>query len=140
MSSLLSLGGWSIIPDLVTKHLLDFLYRNPLLSRFFRLTPAAPGTPQYRKHYGYTFAFVVLGYLLYNMVQSARTMEPNFYQILGAPPNADETELKLAFRQFAKRNHPDRPEIGKNGEEKFMMVRDAFEALKDPVVRFAYDR
>ena len=67
-------------------------------------------------------------------------MEPNFYQILGAPPNADETELKLGFRQFAKRNHPDRPEIGKNGEERFMMDRDAFEALKDPVVRFAYDR
>lgn len=140
MSSLLSLGGWSIIPDLVTKHLLDFLYRTPLLSRFFRLTRASPGTPQYRKHYGYTFAFVVLGYLLYNMVQTARTMEPNFYQILGASPNADETELKLAFRQFAKRNHPDRPEVGKNGEERFMMVRDAFEALKDPVVRFAYDR
>jgi len=47
-----------------------------------------------------TFAFVVLGYLLYNMVQSARTIEPSFYQILGVSPNADETELKLAFTQF----------------------------------------
>lgn len=42
MSSLLSLGGWSIIPDLVTKHLLDFLYRTPLLSRFFSPNTSIP--------------------------------------------------------------------------------------------------
>ena len=67
-------------------------------------------------------------------------MQPNFYQILGVSPNVDETGLKLAFRTFAKRHHPDRPEVGKEGEVLFMAVRDAFEALKDPVVRFAYDR
>ena len=67
-------------------------------------------------------------------------MQPNFYQILGVSPNVDETGLKLAFRAFAKRHHPDRPEVGKEGEVMFMAVRDAFEALKDPVVRFAYDR
>ena len=67
-------------------------------------------------------------------------MQPNFYQILGVSPDVDETGLKLAFRAFAKRNHPDRPEVGKGGEVLFMAVRDAFEALKDPAVRFAYDR
>ena len=67
-------------------------------------------------------------------------MQPNFYQILGVSPNVDENGLKLAFRAFVKRNHPDRPEVGREGEALFMAVRDAFEALKDPVVRFAYDR
>jgi curved DNA-binding protein CbpA len=67
-------------------------------------------------------------------------MQPNFYQILGVYPNVDENGLKLAFRAFAKRYHPDRPGVGKEGEALFMAVRDAFEALKDPVVRFAYDR
>jgi DnaJ-class molecular chaperone len=70
-------------------------------------------------------------------------MPPNFYQILGVGQGGqgvDEAGLKVAFRAFAKRNHPDRPEVGRGGEELFIEVRDAFEALKDPVVRFAYDR
>jgi curved DNA-binding protein CbpA len=65
-------------------------------------------------------------------------MLPNYYEILGVAPSADENALKLAFRQFAKRYHPDR--VGPQGEALFITVRDAFEALKNPTVRFAYDR
>lgn len=65
-------------------------------------------------------------------------MAPSFYEILGVAPNVDENGLKLAFRAFAKKNHPDK--VGAEGVDLFMQVRDAFEALKDPVVRFAYDR
>jgi len=75
---------------------------------------------------------------MYTLVQSSRAMPPNFYEILNVRPDVDENGLKLAFRTFAKRYHPDR--VGPQGEELFMYVRDAFEALKDPVVRFAYDR
>lgn len=67
-------------------------------------------------------------------------MPLNFYQILGVPPIVDDAGLKLAFRQFAKQHHPDRPGVGTAGTELFMLVRNAFEALKDPTVRFAYDR
>lgn len=136
-SVLFSLVGWSVVPDLATKQLLSLLarYRIPFLGR-----PAPPGTLEYRKHHAYAFAFVVLSYLLYTLVQSARAMSPNFYQVLNVAPSADENTLKLAFRHFAKRFHPDRPEVGEGGVELFMHVRDAFEALKDPVVRFAYDR
>lgn len=62
----------------------------------------------------------------------------NFYQLLGVDPRSDEGALKAGFRAFAKKNHPDR--IGPEGEGLFIDVRDAFEALKNPVVRFAYDR
>lgn len=55
-------------------------------------------------------------------------------------PGVDEVGLKLAFRAFARKYHPDRPGVGKQGEAWFIQVRDAFEALRDPVVRFAYDR
>lgn len=65
-------------------------------------------------------------------------MAPNYYEILGVSPTSDESSLKSAFRQFAKKNHPDR--VGVQGEQLFMEVRDAFEALKNPVTRFAYDR
>ena len=136
-SIVLSLFGWSFIPDFVTRQLLNFVYfKSPIRIT----TPPTPGSLQHRKHYAITFAFVILAYLTYTLVQAARTMQPNFYQILGVTPSVDENGLKLAFRAFAKRNHPDRPEVGREGEALFMAVRDAFEALKDPVVRFAYDR
>jgi preprotein translocase subunit Sec63 len=130
----MSLFGWSVIPDFVTKQLLAFFHRS------FQRAPPPPNTRAYHQHYAVTFALVVLGYLFYNLVSSARAMQPNFYQILGVPPAVDEAGLKAAFRQFAKRNHPDRPGVGSHGEELFIMVRDVYEALKDPVVRFAYDR
>jgi hypothetical protein len=135
-SILLSLFGWSFIPDFATRQILNFVYKSPIRIA----TAPTPGSIQQRKHYAITFAFVILTYLTYTVIQSARTMQPNFYQILGVPPNVDENGLKLAFRAFAKRNHPDRPEVGKEGEDLFMAVRDAFEALKYPVVIFAYDR
>lgn len=138
-SAWLGLIGWTIIPDLATRQLLSFTHKT-LSNKFPRFTQPAPGTPGYRKHYAYTFAFVVLGYLFYNMVQSARALPQNFYEILGVAPNVDENGLKIAFRQFAKKYHPDRPGVGDDGTQLFMMVREVFEALKNPVVRFAYDR
>lgn len=65
-------------------------------------------------------------------------MSPNLYETLGVYPTADDTALKTAFRQFAKKNHPDR--VGPQGESLFMEVRDAYDALKNPITRFAYDR
>jgi DnaJ-class molecular chaperone len=67
-------------------------------------------------------------------------MPPNFYEVLHVPPDVDENGLKLAFRQFARYNHPDRPGVGPEGQALFILVRDMYEALKNPVVRFAYDR
>ncbi|KAG6891020.1 hypothetical protein C0992_010993 [Termitomyces sp. T32_za158] len=130
---LLSLVGWSIVPDFVAKHLLSLLHR-------FAILRVPTTQPTYRKQYALTFACVVLGYLSYNLIDSARSMPPNFYQILSVESTVDEQGLKVAFRQFVKKNHPDRPGVGRDGEELFIMVRDVYEALKNPVVRFAYDR
>lgn len=140
MNTLLSLGGWSLIPDLTAKYLLQFIYTTPPIHRLLRLTPSPPNTPAYRRHYGVTFAFVVLGYLLYTLVDKAANAPPNFYEILGVRNDVDEGGLKIAFRQFAKKYHPDRPGVGVQGAEMFMQMREVLEALKDPAVRFAYDR
>ncbi|THU89790.1 DnaJ-domain-containing protein [Dendrothele bispora CBS 962.96] len=137
-NTLFGFAGWSIIPDFATRHALTFFHR--FYPNVFGVPHPSPGTPAYRQHYRYTFAMVVLGYLLYTLVEGSRSMEPNFYEILGVPPDVDENGLKLAFRQFAKRYHPDRPEVGPKGAAMFIAVRDAFEALKNPTVRFAYDR
>ncbi|KAK0222439.1 hypothetical protein EDD85DRAFT_779438 [Armillaria nabsnona] len=132
-SMILGMIGWSVLPDFATTYTLRFIHGH-------MKNPPSPRTPLYVQHYRYTFAFVVLAYLLYNLVQSSNSVPPNFYQILGVPHDVDDNGLKLAFRQFAKRYHPDKPGIGPGGAEMFMRVRDAFEALKNPVVRFAYDR
>ncbi len=56
---------------------------------------------------------------------------------MGVERAVDESGLRLPFRAFAKRYHPDK--VGANGEQAFIYARNAFEALKDPVVRLAYD-
>ncbi|KAK0459377.1 DnaJ-domain-containing protein [Desarmillaria tabescens] len=132
-SIILGMIGWSVLPDFATTHILRFIHGQ-------LKNPPSPRTPLYVQHYRYTFAFVVLAYLLYNLIQGSSSVPPNFYQILGVPHDVDDNGLKLAFRQFTKRYHPDKPGIGPEGAEMFMRVRDAFEALKNPVVRFAYDR
>jgi len=132
LNFLFSLFGWTFIPDFATNHLLNFVYRAAPF-----ITPQ-PGSVQYRKHYAISYGVVVISYLTYTLVQSSSAMPPNFYEILGVRPDVDENGLKLAFRAFARRYHPDK--TGPQGEQLFMYVRDAFEALKDPVVRFAYDR
>ena len=136
LSSVLSFVGWSYLPHLATSKLL------PVLHRFYpSLTgrPAPPpNTPLYARHYRYVYAITVISYLFYNFRQAALSMPPNYYEMLGVDPTADENALKSAFKQFARRYHPDR--VGPQGEALFINVRDAFEALKNPTTRFAYDR
>ena len=131
-----SMVGWSYLPDFITRQALPYVHQG-YAALLHRPVPA-PNTPQYRRHYRYVYAVVVLSYLFYNFREAALSMSPNYYEILGVSPTSDEATLKSAFRQFVKKNHPDR--VGQQGERLFMEVRDAFEALKDPVTRFAYDR
>lgn len=137
-SALLGFVGWTFVPNAVTQQIL----KNVVLQFYPRLSagrpPPSPGTPAYVQLYRYTYAVVVLGYLIYTLINGARNIGPNFYENLGVSPDVDDNGLKLAFRQFAKRFHPDR--VGSQGAELFMQTRDAFEALKNPTVRFAYDR
>lgn len=136
-SSLLQIAGWSILPDLLTRHTLSFVYQT--VFKFIHRSPPLQGSPAYVRHYRYTYTAVVLGYLLYNFLAASTALPKNFYQLLDVRPDTgDNNELKMAFRAFARKYHPDR--VGPQGEAYFIQVRDAFEALKDPVVRFAYDR
>ncbi|KZT22476.1 DnaJ-domain-containing protein [Neolentinus lepideus HHB14362 ss-1] len=128
--------AWSYVPDYATSQCLR-VYHHLYRSIFRRPTPER-GSEQYRNHYRITFATVVLLFLSYNLVEAVRSLPPNLYEVLGVHPDADDKALKGAFRAFARRNHPDR--VGPGGETLFIQVRDAFDALKDPVRRFAYDR
>ncbi len=64
----------------------------------------------------------------------------DFYEVLGVDRQADEKALKSAFRQKAKKYHPDANQGDPSAEVKFKEVGEAYEALKDPQSRAAYDR
>ena len=63
----------------------------------------------------------------------------DYYQILGVPREADGADIKKAYRQLARKYHPD---VNKDAdaEERFKQVSEAYEVLKDPARRQAYDR
>lgn len=63
----------------------------------------------------------------------------DYYQVLGVEPDAGEAEIKTAYRRLARKYHPDvSKEAG--AEEKFKAVNEAYEALRDPQKRAAYDQ
>jgi molecular chaperone DnaJ len=64
----------------------------------------------------------------------------DYYETLGVERNASEQDLKSAFRKLAKEHHPDKNPGDKGAEQKFKDINEAYEALKDPQKRAAYDR
>lgn len=63
----------------------------------------------------------------------------DYYDTLGVEPGAGEAEIKTAYRRLARKFHPDvSKETG--AEEKFKAVNEAYEALRDPEKRAAYDQ
>jgi len=67
-------------------------------------------------------------------------MKADFYETLGVKKTADEKELKAAFRKLAMDCHPDRHPDDATAEQRFKSLSEAYETLKDPQKRAAYDR
>ncbi len=66
--------------------------------------------------------------------------DKDFYEILGVQKNASDDEIKRSYRKLAMKFHPDRNKDDKESERKFKEATAAYEALKDPERRAAYDQ
>jgi molecular chaperone DnaJ len=67
-------------------------------------------------------------------------VEQDYYELLGVQKGADEAAIKAAYRRLAKECHPDRHNGCRDQEARFKAISEAYEILKDPQKRAAYDR
>lgn len=64
----------------------------------------------------------------------------DIYEVLGISRDSDEKDIKSAYRKLAMQNHPDRNPDDDVAAERFREASEAYEILKDPQKRAAYDR
>lgn len=63
----------------------------------------------------------------------------DYYKILGLSQNASLDEIRRAYHELAKKNHPDHNSGNAYAEEKFKKIKEAYEILSDPIERAKYD-
>src|SRR6516162_4738232 len=68
------------------------------------------------------------------------TSKRDYYELLGVSRQADDEEIKRAYRRLAMQYHPDRNAGDAEAEQKFKEAAEAYEVLRDPEKRQRYDR
>ena len=80
---------------------------------------------------------VILGTMIHGtMTTSSKT---DYLSILGLSKNFDDFELKKAFRREARKWHPDLNKNDINAEERFKLINEAYEFLRDPKQRASFE-
>ncbi|KAI1380860.1 hypothetical protein F4677DRAFT_201316 [Hypoxylon crocopeplum] len=141
-NNLLSLLGWTFLPNLVTGWVQSIYYG--LTIRAGDPKPA-PNSPRYVEHRRRIHILVVSLYLLYTIYEADYELRraSNYYADLGVPFSASERDIKSRFRRLAALHHPDKV-MSSGGEadsaDFFMHLKTASDTLVDPARRFAYER
>ena len=73
---------------------------------------------------------VILGTMIHGTMTTSS--KKDYLSILGLSPDFDDKELKKAFRREARKWHPDLNKNDLNAEERFKLINEAYEYLRDP--------
>ncbi|KAG9233226.1 membrane associated DnaJ chaperone-like protein [Amylocarpus encephaloides] len=139
-NSLLSLAGWTFLPNLVTGWVQSLYYG--ITIRAGDPKPQ-PGSPKYTTHRRRIHILVVSVYLLYTIYEADWELRraSDFYQDLGVPHSATDRDIKSRFRRLAALHHPDKVAPGTpDNQEYFVHLKLAQDTLLNPTKRFAYER
>ncbi|CAK7202761.1 hypothetical protein SEUCBS139899_005488 [Sporothrix eucalyptigena] len=145
MSGLVSLAGWSFLPNLVTGWAQSIYYSLTIRAGDPR---PMPGTPRFAEHRRRIHMLVVSLYLAYTIYEADYELRRagSFYQDLGVPLYATDRDIKSRFRRLAALHHPDKAGGAASGADEsainayFVHLKTASDTLLDPARRFAYDR
>ncbi|KAL7622972.1 hypothetical protein AAE478_006651 [Parahypoxylon ruwenzoriense] len=145
-NNLLSLLGWTFLPNLATGWLQSIYYG--LTIRAGDPKPA-PNSPRYAEHRRRIHILVVSLYLLYTIYEADWELRraSDFYADLGLPFSASERDIKSRFRRLAAVHHPDKlmnagasSGDAADSADLFIHLKTASDTLTDPARRFAYER
>ncbi|KAI1861477.1 hypothetical protein JX265_004488 [Neoarthrinium moseri] len=139
-SNILSLLGWSFLPNLATSWIQSIYYGITIRAGDPR---PAPNSPRFLEHRRRIHILVVSAYLLYTLYEAdyELTRSSTFYADLGVPFGASDRDVKSRFRRLAALHHPDKAGAdGGDGGALFMHLKTASDVLVDPARRFAYER
>ena len=86
-----------------------------------------------------------LNQLLQNaQIELKRSKTKDYYKVLGLSRDADELQIKSAYRRMVKLHHPDKAHkqgiTKEDAEKKMASVNEAYEVLSDPELKSRYDR
>ena len=70
----------------------------------------------------------------------ATKMAEDYYSVLGVPKTASPADIQKAYRELARKYHPDMNPDDKTAKKKFQKVQAAFDVLNNPEKRQMYDR
>ncbi|KAH8752502.1 DNAJ domain-containing protein [Diaporthe sp. PMI_573] len=72
-------------------------------------------------------------------IELKKSQRKDHYKILGVPKDADDNQIKKAYRKLAIQYHPDKNPGNEEAEAKFKDISEAYETLSDPQKRARYD-
>src|SRR6516165_8866778 len=70
---------------------------------------------------------------------SAKDYQKDYYKTLGVPKTATAAEIKKAYRELARKYHPDANKGSADAEERFKEITEAYNVLSDDKQRKEYD-